>query len=599
MRIRKFYSYITVSALSRFTPRFGIPIRMSQEMKTMLALLGALSLVQHSSTAFVNGSEWDLLNQTVNGRLELATPLALPCFSLYDGQPVQPDASACETIQVDYTNSTFLSQYYSGFMNGQDDACLSTPDDQCLLDSNNPHNPLAFTNTSCNQGTISKHYIEVRSSSDVQAALAFAKRTGIRLSIKNSGHDYLGRSSQKGSLALWTRKLTNLSYSPSFVAAGCSLNTSTAAITTDAGVNFDQVYAFADSLNVTFIGGYASTIGTSGGWVMGGGHSVLSPVFGLGIDRVLEFQIVTPDGIRRTANACQNHDLFWALRGGGGGTFGVVLSSTHKVEPAMPLTVASLNFTATSTNVLPFLSLMVNSSLRWAREGWGGHLGSHNLINVNPLLNLSQARDTFAPLVRYTLAQNGTAVLETLPNWYAFYTKYVISNTAAVGQTLFPVTRLAPKSLFASDSGRAKLMTYFSNLIAAGITPYIPVVAPILYPYASNSTSSTPAWRNSLWELGGAGSMAWNSTLEERKAVVAQMTNLTQKLEELTPTSGTYMNEANPWTQDWKESWWGEENYERLLAIKQRYDPEGLLMCWKCVGFEEGNSNFECWEGLE
>jgi FAD/FMN-containing dehydrogenase len=59
----------------------------------------------------------------------------------------------------------------------------------------------------------------------------------------------------------------------------------------------------------------------------------LSPAFGLGVDRVLQFKIVTPDGQYRTVNKCQNEDLFFALRGGGGGTFGVVLESTSIASP--------------------------------------------------------------------------------------------------------------------------------------------------------------------------------------------------------------------------------------------------------------------------
>lgn len=68
----------------------------------------------------------------------------------------------------------------------------------------------------------------------------------------------------------------------------------------------------------------------------------MSPVYGLGVDRVLEIDIVTPDGQVRTANSCQNSDLFWALRGGGGSTFGVVLKATYKVEEQVALQVCVL-----------------------------------------------------------------------------------------------------------------------------------------------------------------------------------------------------------------------------------------------------------------
>jgi hypothetical protein len=93
--------------------------------------------------------------------------------------------------------------------------------------------------------------------------------------------------------------------------------------------------------------------------VQGGGHSILSPSYGLGVDRVVsdllflkrtsidcnsadkkvEFKVVTPDGEYRVANECQNKDLFWALRGGGGSTWGVIMETSQKVEPQLRLQV--------------------------------------------------------------------------------------------------------------------------------------------------------------------------------------------------------------------------------------------------------------------
>jgi FAD/FMN-containing dehydrogenase len=63
-------------------------------------------------------------------------------------------------------------------------------------------------------------------------------------------------------------------------------------------------------------------------------------VYGLGVDRVVQFKVVTPDGVYRTANECLNSDLFWALRGGGGNAFGVIMESSSVVEPKqIPLSV--------------------------------------------------------------------------------------------------------------------------------------------------------------------------------------------------------------------------------------------------------------------
>ena len=71
--------------------------------------------------------------------------------------------------------------------------------------------------------------------------------------------------------------------------------------------------------------------------LQGGGYSLLSPVYGLAVDRVVQIKVVTPDGRFRTANECQDADLFWALRGGGGNAFGIVTELAVRVEPQLTL----------------------------------------------------------------------------------------------------------------------------------------------------------------------------------------------------------------------------------------------------------------------
>ena len=67
----------------------------------------------------------------------------------------------------------------------------------------------------------------------------------------------------------------------------------------------------------------------------------------------------------------------------------------------------------------------------------------------------------------------------------------------------------------------------------------------------------------------------------------------------MTPGGGAYSNEASPWTENWKEAWWGD-NYGRLSEIKRKYDPYGIFRCWKCIGFEEENAgrDFQCFAAL-
>ena len=91
--------------------------------------------------------------------------------------------------------------------------------------------------------------------------------------------------------------------------------------------------------------------------------------------------------------------------------------------------------------------------------------------------------------------------------------------------------------------------------------------------------------------------MPWNATLKEREESLVRLTKVTRAAEELTGLeAASYMNEANPMTQHWREAWWGP-HYEALLETKRKYDPNRLLQCWKCVGFEDGDaesSRFRC-----
>lgn len=87
------------------------------------------------------------------------------------------------------------------------------------------------------------------------------------------------------------------------------------------------VYAAVDKAGYSITLGAFSSVGVAGGFAMGGGHGPLGPKYGLAVDNVLQFRIVTADGTVRVANSAQNTDLFYALRGGGGGVFGVVYES--------------------------------------------------------------------------------------------------------------------------------------------------------------------------------------------------------------------------------------------------------------------------------
>lgn len=85
------------------------------------------------------------------------------------------------------------------------------------------------------------------------------------------------------------------------------------AVTAAGGTQMITLYEELDKINQTIVGGGGKTVGI-GGYITGGGHSVLAPRYGLATDRVLEIEAVTPSRQILVTNECQNQDLFWAMR---------------------------------------------------------------------------------------------------------------------------------------------------------------------------------------------------------------------------------------------------------------------------------------------
>lgn len=112
-----------------------------------------------------------------------------------------------------------------------------------------------------------------------------------------------------------------------------------------AGVQGFEAYAAADENGLSVVGGECPTVGIAGGYTQGGGHSALASKYGLAADQTLEWEVIDGCGHFLTASRTQNSDLYWALSGGGGGTYGVVWSLTSKAHKDIPVSAANLTFT--------------------------------------------------------------------------------------------------------------------------------------------------------------------------------------------------------------------------------------------------------------
>lgn len=150
---------------------------------------------------------------------------------------------------------------------------------------------------------------------------------------------YSGKSTGAGSLAIWTHNLKSID----FVDYSSAYYTGKA-IKMGAGVQGFEAYGAGNKVGFSVTGGECPTVGLAGGYTQGGGHSALASKYGLAADQTLEWEVVTGTGDFITASPTKNSDLYWALSGGGGGTYGVVYSLTSKAHTDVPVSGANLTF---------------------------------------------------------------------------------------------------------------------------------------------------------------------------------------------------------------------------------------------------------------
>ncbi|QRV84446.1 FAD-binding domain protein [Ceratobasidium sp. AG-Ba] len=490
-------------------------------LSLVLSLLATLASVSARSPYEVPKAEWDALNTTVGGRLAFGVPLARSCFQ-QAGANVTSGGPDCATVQAKY-GLDIWSDDESDTTQTQWETCQKT-DGGCLLDSDKPTNVTAFAAPRiCNQGSVAPYYISVKTAADVVQAFSFCKRTGVPISVKNTGHDYAGKSSAPGTLALWTHNVKYINYTASFVPDGCSIP-GVPALTYGAGQDFESIYLFAEAKNITFIGGSAKTVGAAGGWIMGGGHSVLSNTYGLGADRVLQFRVVTPDGRYRTVNS--------------------FMEVTSEVVPNRVPTIA----------------------FHWQLDPTSANSDALRTVVVENSLHLK-------PLTDMLKAAGAQGKWESYPSYLPLFSA-IGSTPIAAGINGALSSRLIPQTLFTTPQSKALL----SNALKATMTQPntdtgLFLTTPFNYIPKPNSTSVTPAWRGAVWHVVTATHWDWDAGAAASKAGYVSVYNAIESLRRVTPNGGAYLNEADVYEPNINATFWGTENTRSLDAVKKKYDP--------------------------
>ncbi|KAF7554930.1 hypothetical protein G7Z17_g2550 [Cylindrodendrum hubeiense] len=545
--------------------------------------------------------EWQQFNASIGGHLYETIPIAAPC---YKNSPYY-DAVACKAVEGYYGDSIprgdhFGQTYWLNWETCRNSGCT-------LLESN----PKELQYRTCSLGRLASYYVDVRNTSHISATLQFAKTHNIRLSIKNTGHDFYGRSSVPNTLAIWTHNLDTLKFYSNFTAHNCPSANGQNVGELGAGVIAGDAYRFFNRHGMDITGGYEESVGLAGGFGQGGGVGSFTTTYGLMADNAVEFEVVTSDGEVRIINQCNDPDLFWAMRGGGGGTFAVLTKYRVQVYPSLPIHVYT--FTANFTDIGYDTNATKNVALREILTAhaenqidWSAQLVTGQVeyfpekLSVGLVLPYgddgSKLKSATASFARFLNNRTDLSVSANSYVSYATYADYLSVATSDAKVTepsgIFSLlaSRLIPRKVFAAPETIDKLVEGVLQGIATSRSllnltgTQIVLETPVTNLDKNQMSSAHPAWRNSLWHVIHVGE--WLEPLDDK---VLQYTangflKTVHPLKELSPGGGAYLNEAHYLEPDWQQVYFGSF-YDRLLAVKKQYDPTHIFDCWKCVGW--------------
>jgi FAD/FMN-containing dehydrogenase len=481
----------------------------------------------------------------------------------------------------------------------------------------------------------SAYAIAAEGTADVAAAVNFARKNNLRLVVKGGGHGYQGTSNAPDSLLIWTRRMNAVTLHDDFVPQGCSAKQAPqAAVIVGAGALWADAYEMVTTRGGRYVqGGGCRTVGVAG-LVQGGGFGSWSKRYGTGAAGLLEAEVVTADGVARVVNECLNPDLFWAIKGGGGGTFGIVTRFTLRTRE-LPEFFGAVSTAIRAASDEAYRALIGEAMSFYRAHLFNAHWGekiyfrSDNTLDVGMLfqgLTRQRAEDVWAPFIGWVRARKEYSFTrqplilavpaqrfwdaqymneqvpgvilrddrEGAPPYHAFWK----DNQYEAGQLLhayksawLPAALLEPHrqpalvdAIFVSS--RQWGSEFHFNKGLAG--------APVEEIASARGTATNPQVLDAfaLVIIGSAGPPAFPGMpgpppdLVRARDAAAHAARAMQELLKIAPGAGAYVSESDYFQVNWQRAFWGT-NYPKLLEIKRRYDPQGLFFVHHGVGSEE------------
>ncbi|KAJ2915381.1 hypothetical protein MD484_g5019, partial [Candolleomyces efflorescens] len=543
-------------------------------MLSVSLLTGTLFLFSSSHLAFaqVNPFTWSGVRYDckLGGNLQKVVPDAAVCYNTFEGTNTYNQA-ACQDVTRNF--------------NGQDWQSDRAVSNHWMLWTNNTCLPTTNRNAVCSLGYLPRYVIMAKTRDHIKAGIDFARNNNIRLIIRNTGHDFMGRSTGYSALAINTHSFKSVQFTQRYTGPG---GWTGSAVTVGAGIQGRELLRLANQQNpkVAIVTGECPTVGFAGGYIQGGGHGPLASYYGMAADQALSYEVVTAAGEFLTVNADSNPDLFWGLRGGGPSTFAALVSVTVKTYPETPAAglVLSLNTFDQNTFWRGFAAFH-NLSPRWVENGMFVYyelFGS--FLNIRPFVGVNMTRTKINEVVQplydqlRSLGIQYTATVTEYPTFFDLYTALFQDESAGV-TSLVGGRLFTKRDINSNGNGIVDAM----RRSGAGFVGHI--VGPRIG-LAAVDNAIHPAWRDAASFSITSVNLANNATWAQKQQAQQQLTNqIDAPLRDASPYGAAYVNEGNLEEPNWQTAYWGT-NYPRLLELRQKWDPQGVFYARTTPGTE-------------
>jgi FAD/FMN-containing dehydrogenase len=562
----------------------------------------AFRRVRPGDPLWPSASHWDGLKNEISGRLiKVSSPL--------DECRINSSAAGCDKLFTELKNPYFIrDQPALTQTSGWVDAWSAEP---------------------------SVYAVAAKNVADVAAAVRFATKHRLRVVVKGGGHSYQGTSNAPDSLLIWTREMEQIELHDAFIPKnGEGKSTPQPAVSVGAGCVWMQVYNAVTTHAGRYVqGGGCATVGVAG-LIQSGGFGSFSKNYGLAAAGLIEAEIVTSDGRTRIVNEHIDPELFWALKGGGGGSFGVVTRLTLRTRelPVFFGVVLGELKASSDQSFRELIAYLIDLyRTKFFNPHWGEQIRiqSNNSISFQMLfqgLSQQEAHDLWQPLldwvnqfsVNYEWQQ--PLIVSVLPARHVWDPEFLRQHAAQLivkddradapdenifwkgdqeqaGQFMHGYrSAWLSASLLGDDQKKGLVNALFNASRIWGLSLHFNkglAGAPGEEISAAKNTATNPEVLNAfaLVIIAGESKPAFIKLPGHEPDLVTARKNaerINQSMDTLlkfSGSTGSYLSEGNFFDRNWQQAFWGT-NYKRLSAAKKKYDPDGLFIVHHGVGSE-------------